>query len=475
MGTSLRYYLAVDIGASGGRHILGWLEDGVIKLKEVHRFRNGMENRGGSLCWDTDAIFAEVLSGMSKCADAGMVPASAGIDTWGVDFVLIDKDGNPAAPAVAYRDRRTEGMQEEVFKRVPEAELYARTGIQNQIFNTIFQLMAVKTATPHFFENASHLLLMPDYLHFRLCGARKTEYTIATTTGLVNAASGVWDDEVIAACGFPRGLFCDIAPAGARLGSLTDEVRGIVGYDCAVTLPPSHDTGSAFLAVPAKSENSVYISSGTWSLMGVELAEPITSEAGRMANFTNEGGFERRYRFLKNIMGLWMIQSVHKELGDGIGYGELAELARASDYPGTVDVGDSRFFAPDSMAAVVREVCREGGFAQPDTLGGLARCICRSLASSYAVTVGELETLTGKKFDSINIIGGGSKNMFLNELTAEACGLPVYAGPAEGTALGNIVSQMISYGELAGAQAARETIRRSFEIDEVRGNFNENR
>ena len=462
-----QYHLAIDIGASSGRHILGCLDGGVIKLEEVHRFPNGMENRDGSLCWDTDALFGEIVCGMKKCADIGKIPVSVGVDTWGVDFVLLDGAGNRAAPAIAYRDSRTEGMEEEVFKRVSEEELYTRTGIQDQIFNTIYQLMAVKAKTPSYFDNAAHLLLMPDYLHYRLCGVMKTEYTIASTTGLVNAVSGTWDDEIIASCGFPRGIFCEIVPAGTCLGNLTDEIKSAVGYNCAVTLPPSHDTGSAFLAVPAKSDNSVYISSGTWSLMGVELMKPITSKASREANFTNEGGYDFRYRYLKNIMGLWMIQSVHKELGGDMGFGELVDLARVSDYPGIVDVDDIRFFSPDSMVSAVRTVCREGGFSEPETPGDLARCICRSLAQCYAQTVKDLEALTGKRFDSINIIGGGSKNTLLNELTAEACGLPVYAGPAEGTALGNIVSQMIGFGELAGVDDARRAIQRSFEILEV--------
>ena len=464
-----QYHLAIDIGASSGRHILGWMEDGIIRLEEVHRFPNGMEDHGGNLCWDTEALFSEILKGMGKCAEfGGGTPVSVGIDTWGVDFVLIDRSGRPAAPTIAYRDGRTKGMDGEVFKRVSEPLLYARTGIQNQIFNTVYQLMAVKTGAPQYFEKAAHLLLMPDYLHYRLCGAIKTEYTIASTTGLVNAVSGDWDREVIEACGFPQELFCDIAPAGTRLGNLKSEIIDEIGYDCTVTLPPAHDTASAFLAVPAKSDNSVYISSGTWSLMGVELAEPITSEASRNANFTNEGGYRRRYRYLKNIMGLWMIQSVHKELGGGVSYGELVDLARASSYQGVVDVGDGRFFAPDSMADAVRAVCREGGYPEPETLSDLAGCIYRSLARSYAQTFKSLEALTEKSYDSINIIGGGSKNTYLNELTASACGVPVYAGPAEGTALGNIVSQMIEFGEFSGVEDARKAIRRSFEIQETK-------
>jgi len=462
-----RIHLAIDIGASSGRHILSWLEDGVIRLEEVHRFPNGMKQTGGLLCWDVDAIFTEILAGMKKCAKLGKIPASVGIDTWGVDYVLLDGEGNRIGPAAAYRDSRTDGMDLEVYKCIPEARLYGRAGIQKMMFNTIFQLMAVKLKTPHFMDEAAHLLLMPDYLHYKLCGVMKTEYTIASTTGLINAASKTWDDEIIAKCGFPRRLFGEIVPAGTILGELTDDVRQEIGFNCDVALPPSHDTASAFLAVPAKSENSVFISSGTWSLMGVELLHPITSEDSRVSGITNEGGYEYRYRYLKNIMGLWILQSIQREIGEGISFADLAERTRASDYDGIIDVDEDRFFAPDSMVAAVKEACLEGGYAEPQGIGDMSRCVCRSLAISYAKTVSKLQKLTGKPFDSINIIGGGSENAFLNEVTAKTCALPVYAGPMEGTALGNIMSQMIAYGELSGLEAAREAIRRSFDIREV--------
>ena len=463
-----QYYLAVDIGASNGRHILGHLNDGVIELEEVHRFPNGMKNQDGSLVWDTDALYSEIIKGMKKCAETGKIPSCVGIDTWGVDFVLIDKSGRLVAPAIAYRDSRTGGMYEETFKHISEVDLYSRVGIQKVIYNTIYQLMAIKTKTPEYLDNAAHLLFMPDYLHYRLSGIKKSEYTIASTSALVNAASKTWDDEVIEKCGFPHEIFCQIVPAGTKIGSLTDKVKKETGYDCNVIMPPSHDTASAFLAVPAKSDNSVYISSGTWSLMGVELLNPITNKASREANITNEGGYEYRYRFLKNIMGLWMIQSVHKEIGEGKSFEELAIIARESDYEGIVDVDDSRFFAPESMVNAVREVCRENGYDEPESLGDIACCIYRSLAISYAKTIKDLEALTGKKYSSINIIGGGSNNMFLNELTADVCGRTVYAGPAEGTALGNIISQMINSGELTSVKDARETVMRSFEIKEYK-------
>ena len=472
LSSSDKLFLAVDVGASNGRHILGRLEDGCIRLEEVHRFANGMKHIEGHLCWDVDELFSEILTGLRKCAQLGKTPVSVGIDTWGCDFILLDSNGSRVGPAVAYRDSRTDGIDADVSKLITEPELYARTGIQRQLFNTIYQLMALKTKTPHILEKAARFLMMPDYLHYRLSGVMKTEYTDATTTGLVNAASKNWDDEVIARCGFPRKLFGEIVPAGTALGGLAEDVRQSVGFDCTVFLPPTHDTASAFLAVPAKSDSAVYISSGTWSLMGVELTEPITSEASRAANLTNEGGYEYRFRFLKNIMGLWILQSVHKEIGGGLSFPELTALAEASDCDCIFDVNEECFFSPDSMVETVRKACRDipanGAKGKPpQSPGDFARCILRSLASSYAQTALELQSLTGKSFSSINIIGGGSENGFLNKMTAIACGLPVYAGPAEGTALGNIASQMIGHGILPSLEEARKIINRSFNIREV--------
>lgn len=464
----MRTYLAIDIGASSGRHVLGTLQDGRILLEEIHRFSNGTVVKDGVLCWDLDALFIEIITGMKKCAALGKIPVSVGIDTWGVDFVLLDKDNKLLGDTVAYRDSRTDGMDAEVFQCVPEEELYTRTGIAKQSFNTIYQLMAVKNKTPALLESADSLLLIPEYLHYLLCGIKKTEYTIATTTGLVNAAAKTWDDEIISRCGFPRKIFGDLIPPGTVLGWLTEQVRNEVGFNCSVVLPPAHDTASAFLAVPAKDDTSVYISSGTWSLLGVERPEPITTESSRKAGFTNEGGYCYRFRYLKNIMGLWMIQSIRRELGESIGFPELAGMAKASDYQGLVDVNSKRFFAPESMINAVREECRGNGQPVPQHTGDILKCVYQSLARSYAQTVNELELLTGTRYTSINIVGGGCQDGYLNELTAEACCLPVYAGPVEGTALGNIVSQMINCGELRCVSDARKTISRSFDIRDAK-------
>ena len=460
-------HLAIDIGASGGRHILGYLDDGLLRLEEVHRFPNGMKQTSDRLYWDVDAIFNEIIIGLKKCAELGKKPVSVGIDTWGVDFVLLDKNGGFASPTVAYRDSYTDGMDSILSEFISESELYALTGTQKMIINTIYQLMAIKTQTPEYFERAAHLLMMPDYFHYRLCGVKKNEYTIASTSGLLNARTMTWDEDIIARCGFPGGIFCEVVPAGTILGDFSGNVKEEVGFDCTVVAPPSHDTASAFLAVPAKSERSVYISSGTWSLMGVELFQPITTETSRIANFTNEGGYEYRYRYLKNIAGLWLLQSVNKEMGGG-DYADLVKAARASNCYSIFDVNDESFTAPDSMVSAIRSACRKDGQSEPQSLADFARCIFRSLAVSYAQTKGNLEALTNKTFDSINIIGGGSQNMFLNELASAACELPVYAGPTEGTALGSIASQMIAFGKLPDLSTARDVIRRSFDVREVK-------
>jgi rhamnulokinase len=427
-----------------------------------------MVQNGGHLCWDIEALQSEITTGLKKCSQAGKIPDSVGIDTWGVDFVLLDKDGNLVGPTVAYRDSRTDGMDLEVSKYISESDLYARAGIQKLFFNSIYQLMAVKTLTPKCLDIAEDLLFMPDYLHYKLCGVKKNEYTIASTSALVNAKTKTWDDEIINRCGFPKKIFGDIVPAGTILGGFTDDIKKLAGFDCKVIMPPSHDTASAFLAVPAKSDKSVYISSGTWSLMGVELTEPITSVASQLADFTNEGGYNYRYRYLKNIAGLWLLQCIHKEIGNNIGYAKLVDLARVSDCNSIFNVNDERFAAPESMVSEISDACRRSGQAVPHSPGDFARVIFRSLATSYAETKSKLEELTGIRFECVNIIGGGSQNEYLNQLSAKECNLPVYAGPTEGTALGNIACQMISMGVLPGIFAARDAIRKSFEVKEVR-------
>lgn len=479
----MKYHLAIDIGASSGRHILGHVEKGCMMLEEIYRFDNIQVRKNGHDCWNTEQLWQSILEGLRACKAVNKVPETMGIDTWAVDFVLMGADGRPVSDAVAYRDKRTKGAMEQAERGLPFPELYARTGIQKQVFNTAYQLTALQREHPEQLAAASRLLMIPEYFNYLLTGNMLNEYTNATSTALVNAYTRSWDDTVIAALGLPRRIFGPLHLPGARVGRFTGEVQGAVGFDCDVLLPATHDTGSAFLAVPARDENAVYISSGTWSLLGVENESPITGEASMLANFTNEGGYRYRYRYLKNIMGLWMIQSIRREL-NGVSYVEgskktaaaqrqwsyaelEAEARGCADFTSRVDVNDSSFLAPESMTDAVKQFCVQTGQSVPQTVGELMQCVYASLAAGYAGAVRELSALTGKVYTSINIVGGGSKDGYLNELTARTTGLPVFAGPTEGTALGTLMAQFIAAGEFDDLEAARAAIRQSFDIKEV--------
>lgn len=458
------YYLAVDIGASSGRHILAHMEEGKMILEEMHRFSNGMVQQDGALCWDVDGLFREIITGMKKCKEAGKIPVSMGIDTWAVDYVLLDKENHRIGNAIGYRDSRTKGMDQVVYRTITEEELYARTGIQKQLFNTIYQLAAEKQRHPEFLEQADSLLMIPEYFNFLLTGKKAAEYTNATTTQLVSPSTKEWDWELIEALGYPTGIFQEMKKPGTVLGNLTAKVQKEVGFDCQVALVATHDTGSAVMAVPTNEENTVYISSGTWSLMGTERMEADCSLASREQNFTNEGGYDYRFRYLKNIMGLWMIQSVRKELAPELGFGEICKAAATREIVSLVDCNEERFLAPESMTEEVQEACRESGQHVPQGIAEVAAVIYNSLAKCYADTLKEIELLTGKAYESIYVVGGGANADYLNELTAKATGCRVYAGPTEATAVGNLAAQMIADGELQNLAAARECIFRSFAI-----------
>ena len=460
-----KYYLAVDIGASSGRHMLSHLENGKIVLEEIYRFPNGMIEKNGHKVWDVDQLFQEILTGMKKCAMVGKIPYSMGIDTWAVDFVLLDENDERIGDAVAYRDRRTEDMDRKVYEFIPEDDLYGRTGIQKQIFNTIYQLMAVKEQQPGQLEWAKSMLMIPDYFHFLLTGKKVQEYTNATTTQLVNPVTKDWDIELIDMLGYPRRIFHKIQNPGYELGRLTEDIQNRVGFDCKVVLPPTHDTASAVMAVPTQEEHALYISSGTWSLMGTELKEADCSKVSMQHNMTNEGGYDYRFRYLKNIMGLWMIQSVKKESAPDMGFGEICALASKETIRSFVDVNDARFLAPENMTAEVKSACEEAGEQIPQTIGELAAVIYHSLAKYYAKPAEEIEKLTGIDYSRIQIVGGGANAHYLNELTAEYAGKNVYAGPTEATAVGNFAAQMIAAGELKDLKAARACIAESFEIN----------
>lgn len=460
----MKYYLGIDIGASSGRHILGHVEDGKVVLEEIYRFYNGVSDVNGHLCWDLKQLFAEIKNGMKECAKQDKIPASLGIDTWGVDFVLLDEKDQVLGDTVAYRDSRTEGMDEEVYKLISPEDLYARTGIQKQIFNTIYQLMAVKKQHPEYLAQAKAMLMIPDYFHFLLTGKKVQEYTEATTGQLINAKTNDWDYELIDLLGYPKEIFQPILMPGTEVGDLLPEIAEEVGFSCKVVLPATHDTGSAVMAVPSLNDDTLYISSGTWSLMGIERKEADCSMESMKANFTNEGGYDHRFRYLKNIMGLWMIQSVKKEFAEDLSFAQICEMASKETISSIVDCNDDCFLAPKSMIKAVQDFCRRTGQQVPETVGEISSVIYNSLAKCYGDTVKEIEEITGKKYSTIYVVGGGSNAGYLNELTAKYTGKKVSAGPSEATAIGNVIVQMLHDGVFKDLPEARTCVRESFDV-----------
>lgn len=501
-------YAAVDIGASSGRVVIGTTQNGRIELTEIHRFDNIQKRIDGHDCWDIDMLFRETVAGLVKCKEAGFAPKTIGIDTWGVDFVLLDEHDQLIGNAVAYRDERTNGMYSVADRIMAPDAIYRRTGIQRQPFNTIYQFLALKQEHPEQLKQAKTFLMIPDYLAFLLTGAKVNEYTNATTTCLLNARTQQWDDVILDTFGIPKDIFCDVVMPGTNLGEVKPAIAEKLGYTPHVIAPATHDTGSAYLAVPARDSDAVFLSSGTWSLLGVENEGPITSDASRFQNFTNEGGYELRFRFLKNIMGLWMIQSIRRELNgvsyvagkdedtapgeeansnetEGavssapalpaftgseheVGFGDLIEAAQqAQDFEARVNVNDDRFLSPASMIDEIRLACFETGQPVPTTVGELMRCVYVSLSTCYAESIEEMASLTGRTYTSINIVGGGCQDAYLNELTTKACDIPVFAGPIEGTSLGNLIVQMIASGQIEDLQTARDMIRVSFDINMI--------
>ena len=420
----VRRYLAIDIGASSGRHIAGWREDGQVRTEEVYRFPNRPQRRGGHLVWDIDGLLREVKAGIEAARAKYGDIVSLSVDTWGVDYVLMSgRDAIP--PAYAYRDARTAAAIGSVHRRVPFAELYGRTGIQFQSFNTIYQLCADLACGR--LERADSFLMLPEYLMYRLCGVKAHEYTNATTTGLVSTLTGGYDMELIARLGLPERLFGELSAPGTVLGE----------YERArVVLCATHDTASAVEGIPME-QNAPYISSGTWSLLGVKTPKPLTDGASMAGNWSNEGGVGYN-RYQKNIMGMWLVNRLREELCPGRPFEELCAEAEASGFDETVDANSSAFLSPESMTAAFDASLK----ARPRTGADYIRCALRSLAQCYGEAVRELECNMGRRYEELYIVGGGAKNGYLNRLTAKACGRHVTALPVEATALGNLKIQM---------------------------------
>ena len=420
----MRHCLAIDIGASSGRHIIGWMENGEMKTEEVYRFPNGVSEFDGHLTWDIDALTDHVKTGIEKARESFENVVSLSVDTWGVDYVLM-KGNEEVRPCYAYRDSRTEAVIDQVHERMDFSELYRCTGIQFQPFNTLYQLYADKQAGR--LEGVTDFLMIPEYLMYKLCGVKSHEYTNATTGGMVSAETGEYDPEIIKALDLPEHLFHKLQKPGTVIG----EYDGIKLVLCA-----THDTGSAVEGIPMD-EDAPYISSGTWSLLGVKTPKSLTDAASREANWSNEGGVGYN-RYQKNIMGMWLVNRLRAELCPDKPFGEIVAEAEASPFEETVDANAQCFLAPESMRAAF-----DGALStKPETVGDYFRCAYKSLAQSYRDAVRELEHNTGKHYDSIYIVGGGAKNAFLNRLTEEASGKKVIALPIEATAIGNLKIQI---------------------------------
>ena len=459
-----KYSIAVDIGASSGRLILGYLDNGLLNIKEIHRFENKIEKKRDSYCWNVDELYRQIIHGLKKCKSLGIQPDSIGIDTWAVDFVLLDEHDQRLTDAVSYRDPRTDQMMEKVFEIFKKERLYLETGIQFQKFNTIFQLFSLKENSPEILNKAKTFFMIPDYFHFLLTGIKANEYSNASTTQLVNAFTKKWDQQILDLLGINKEMFQEIHMPKSILGNISEELAEELGFDMKVILPATHDTGSAVISVPEQ-EDTIYISSGTWSLMGVENHFPICITKALDYNFTNEGGMDYRYRFLKNIMGLWMIQEVKRNFKDQFSFADFVKMAdEEKDYQAIVNVNDDRFLKPENMVEEIRKCCLETGQAVPETPGQVAKCVYESLAASYQEAIHEIEEIFERPFKKINVIGGGCQNESLNQLIANVTNKEVYAGPVEATAIGNIAAQLIALGELEDIQTARSIIKDSFEI-----------
>lgn len=453
----MNYYLAIDIGASSGRHILGYIDNGRLKLEEIHRFENYITNQNSTLVWDIEHLVNEVKKGIAKCKEIGKIPCTVAIDTWGVDYVLLDENKKEIKPCYCYRDNRTNAVVDEVESLVSPAQLYAKTGIQKQNFNTIYQLYADKKNGR--LQNAKYFLMMPEYLSFKLTGVCKNEYTNATTTGLVNANEKIWDTQIIHALGLTEELFKPLFLPSSSVGDLSAEVQKIVGFNSTVIFALSHDTASAVCACPM-ADNDLYISSGTWSLIGTEITQPILSDNARKLNFSNEGGIDYRFRFLKNYMGMWLFQNIRRNLNKSMTYDEMMTLAMNCGEYKYFDVNDRTLVAPDNMIdAIGKLICS-------DDLGLILNSAYHSLAKSYSEAVSEIEAVTGKRFNAIHIVGGGCQDKYLNILTRDYTGKSVTAGPIEATATGNIVSQIMHDKKISLA-TARDLIKNSFDIKEI--------
>lgn len=473
MKDATQVYLGIDLGAESGRVMAGIWDGKTIALEELHRFPNGPVQVGDTLRWDVLRLWAEIQTGLGLAAKKyGKQIVSVGADTWGVDYVLLTKNGEIISQPYHYRDARTNGVMEKTFKKVPRAEIFAQTGLQFMQLNTLFQLLAMNGRNPELLAEADCLLLMPDFLHWLLCGSRVVEFTNGTTTQCLHPSKRQWSTGLLKKLGLPTKMFPKVVQPGTRLGTLRPQLAERLGLaNVQVVAPPTHDTASAVVGVPTANSgkaNWAYISSGTWSLMGVEVKEACLSQRALELNMTNEGGFGGTYRLLKNIMGLWLVQQCKRSFeaqGERYDYGQLAQMAaEAKPLRSLLNLDDPRFLNPPDMPRAIQAFCRETGQPVPKTKGELVRCAYESLALKYREVLASLEELTGERIEVIHIVGGGSQNKVLSQFAADACQRPVVTGPVEATVMGNLLVQVWAAGELKSLGEIRDVVRRSSQV-----------
>lgn len=471
----MHHFLAIDLGASSGRGIVATVDNGRMTLQEVHRFANGGTDVNGRLVWNILGLFCEIKTSIKKALELDLELSGIAVDTWGVDFALLDDAGNFLGYPLHYRDSHTAAVFEWIFDLVPKEEFYQATGIQFMVFNTIFQLATLKREGSPALANAAKMLLMPNALTYLLSGDISAEYSIATTTQAYNPTTGDWAWEIIDKLGIPRRIFPRIAPSCTKAGRLRPAI--CEELNCApipVILAGGHDTASAVAAVPAVGgdPNWAFLSSGTWSLLGVELDAPCLTAAARAANFTNEGCINGKIRFLKNIMGLWLVQesrNTWRRQGLDYSFAELERMAaEAEPFTAFVNPNDERFLAPGNMPERIRSYCQDTGQKVPQTPGQIVRCAAESLALTYRLAVDTMEQVTGKTIDRLHLVGGGSKDGMLNAFTANAVNRPVLAGPTEATAAGNVLAQALATGAVASLEEGRTIVANSFDMQTFR-------
>ena len=461
------HYLACDLGAESGRLMLGSLKDGRLSLEELHRFPNVPIEDAVGRHWNVDALFAELQTGLALAGQRGLPISSISVDAWGLDYFLLDENGAVMEPTFCYRDSRNQRGIDRTLDTLPWETLYEETGIQFMQINSLFQMAA---ESPERIERMRTFLPLGDGFNYLLSGVAKAEISLASTTQLYNPRTRNWSDKLLEAFGWPRAKFPELIPSGTRLGKLKPELAAASGLgEIEVLATCSHDTGAAVAAVPADGDQWAYLSSGTWSLIGVELPEPIINDAARDLNFTNEIGHGNTVRLLRNIIGLWLVQECRREWaedGKEYDYSTLTQLAtEAIPFAALIDPSDERFFKPQSMSGAIAEFCHETDQTPPSTPGGFIRCALESLALLYHRRLNEVCELTSRKVKQLHIVGGGSRNVLLNQFTANACNIEVIAGPAEATALGNVLLQSITLGHLPNLRAARRCVRQSMDVE----------